>query len=72
MAGVTLAQAEAQLASYLAAETAVLSNQAYRIGERSLTRADLKDIREGISHWDSRVKELDGGGITVSHVTPVL
>lgn len=58
MAGITLQQAETQLAAYLAAETAVLSGQAYTIGGRSLTRANLVDIRAGIDAWDSRVKQL--------------
>jgi len=58
MAGITLAQAEAQLTAYLAAETAVLKGQSYTIGQRSLTRADLADIRAGIDAWDARVKQL--------------
>jgi hypothetical protein len=58
MAGITLAQAEAQLAAYLAAETAALSGQSYRIGERMLTRADLAEIRAGVEAWNSRVVSL--------------
>ncbi len=58
MAGITLAQAEAQLAAYLAAETAALSGQSYRIGDRMLTRADLADIRAGIDAWQARIVEL--------------
>ena len=59
MAGVTLDQAETQLADYLAAEQAVLSNQAYTIAGRSMTRANLKDIRDGIDYWDAKVKALN-------------
>jgi len=58
MAGITLAQAEAQLAAYLAAETAVLKSQRYELAGRMLTRADLKEIRSGIEAWDARVKNL--------------
>ncbi len=58
MAGITLQQAETQLAAYLAAETAVLSGQAYTIGGRSLTRANLADIRAGIETWNTRVVQL--------------
>ena len=46
MAGITLAQAEAQLALFLAAEAAVLNNQRYKIGDRELERADLAEIRD--------------------------
>lgn len=58
MAGLTLAQAETQLAAYLAAETAALGGQSYRIGDRMLTRADLVEIRNGIDVWQRRIVEL--------------
>lgn len=63
MAGITLAQAEAQLALYLAAEAAVLANQSYEIttpqGTRRLTRANLDEIQAGIKAWDERAKDLE-------------
>lgn len=58
MAGITLTQAQTQLDAYLAAETAVLSGQRYEIGGRMLQRADLAQIRDGITTWDARVKTL--------------
>lgn len=61
MAGITLAQAEAQLATYLAAETAVLAKQSYEIAGRKLEFADLEAIQSGISLWNSRVKALSAG-----------
>lgn len=66
MAGITLAQAEAQLASYLAAETAVLSGQKYKIDGREMQKADLEFIQRGIETWNNRVIRLSrGGGIRV-------
>jgi hypothetical protein len=76
MAGITLAQAEEQLTSWLAASTAVAQNQAYTIstdtGSRSLTRANAREIQSNIEFWDKQVKRLSRGGIrvrggTVSH-----
>jgi len=58
MAGITLAQAQAKLDEYLAAETAILSGQSYKIGERELRRADLAAIQAGIDTWNKRVTEL--------------
>lgn len=55
MAGITLAQAQTQLAAYLAAETAVLGGQRYEIAGRMLQRADLGEIRKGIDTWNARV-----------------
>lgn len=57
-AGITLAQAETQLALYLAAEEKVLAGQSYEIAGRRLTRADLATIQAGIVTWDTRVKQL--------------
>jgi hypothetical protein len=59
MAGITLAQAEAQLAMYLEAEAAVLAKQSYTINGRSLTKANLGEIQEGIRMWDQRAKALE-------------
>ena len=58
MAGLTLAQAEAQLAAYLAAETKVLAGQRVEIDGQSLTRAHLEFIQIGIDTWNKRVQEL--------------
>lgn len=57
-AGITLAQAQAQLALYLAAEEKVLAGQSYEIAGRRMTRADLETIQAGITAWDARVKQL--------------
>jgi hypothetical protein len=60
MAGITLAQAEAKLAEYLAAETKILRGQRVELDGKSLTRANLEQVQAGISAWDKRVKELAG------------
>jgi hypothetical protein len=62
MAGITLAQAQAQLDTWLAASTAVASSQSYEIpqggGQRKLTRADAAEIRQQVDFWDTKVKSL--------------
>lgn len=58
MAGITLAQAEAQLALWLTASEKVAAKQSYSIGGRSLTLADLSDIQQQIEYWDRQVKIL--------------
>ena len=40
---------------YVAAEKAVLRNQSYTLNGRSLTRADLPDIRAGRAEWEAKV-----------------
>lgn len=58
MAGITLAQAEAQLAAWLEADAAVARNQSYSIAGRSLTRADAGEITDKIKFWQGRVDRL--------------
>ena len=61
MAGITLSQAEAKLTTWLAAEDQVAAGQAYSIAGRSLSRADLKSIRETIDYWNKKVISLSRG-----------
>lgn len=56
--GITLTQAETQLAAYLAAETAVLTGQEYEIAGRRMKRANLAEIQSGIKLWNERVQAL--------------
>lgn len=60
MSGVTLAEAKANLAAWLAADKAIAEGgQSYSIGDRSLTRADAATIRESISYWQRAVNSLE-------------
>ena len=58
MSGITLEQAQAKLAQYLAAEEAVLTGQKYEISGRVLQRADLESIQKGVELWNDRVEKL--------------
>ena len=75
MAGIDLATAQAHLDSWLAAELAVASGQAYVIGNRQMRRADLPAIREEIDYWDSKVQQLSANngnrGIRIRGATPI-
>lgn len=71
MAGITQAQAQAQLDAYLAASLAVSKGQAYTIDGRSLSRANAAEIRAAIEFWDRQVKRLARGGIKIIGGTPV-
>jgi hypothetical protein len=73
MSGITLAQAEAQLAAYLAAETAILTGaQSYEVAGRSFRKADLAAVQAGVKLWQERVAQLaarvQGRGRAVSVV----
>ena len=70
MAGITLAQAEAKLAEYLAAETAVLAGQDVTIDGTRFTRADLAAVQKGVDVWNSRAIGLSRTGLVVREVIP--
>lgn len=72
MAGITLAQAEAQLAAWLDAGIKTAAGQSVTIGTKQVTRANAAEITNQINFWDGQVKRLSrGGGISVRGVTPV-
>jgi hypothetical protein len=71
MAGITLAQAEEQLAIWLDAMTAVANGQSITAGGRTYTQVDARAIRENITFWEQKVKRLSRGGFRVRGVTPV-
>lgn len=73
MAGITLAQAEAKLTTWLAAMDKIAEGQEYTIGSRTLKRANLKEVQEQITFWDGKVKELSRGstGMRIRGGTPV-
>jgi len=56
---VTLDRAKLHLEAWLDAELAVSQGQAYTIGSRSLTRANLSEIRKQIDYWKKNVDELE-------------
>lgn len=48
---------------YIAAEAAILGGQAYRWGDRQLTRADLAQVQAGRREWERKAAaEARGGG----------
>lgn len=55
----------ARLTQYIAAETAILTGgQSYKIGNRTLTRADLAEIQRVISKLLSAGATIDGAART--------
>jgi len=59
---ITLSIAQARLTAYLDAEAKVLGGQSYRIGERTLTRANLTEIRAGIDYWSAKIDTIEASG----------
>ena len=53
---------KSRLNMYLEAEEAVLLNQEYTIGTKSLKRADLSTIRAAIKDLEKQIESLEAGG----------
>lgn len=44
---------------WLLAESAVTTGQSYSIGTRSLTRANLTEIRKSVIYWKNEITKLE-------------
>ncbi len=63
------------LAAYIEAEKSVLDGQAYTMGGRSLSMANLAEIRQGRAQWEARVGAEKAraagvptlGGLNIAH-----
>jgi hypothetical protein len=56
--GLTLEVAQKHLEEWMEAELQVTTNQSYTLENRSLTRANLREIGQRISYWANKVEEL--------------
>lgn len=54
-----LAVAQKHLEAWLTAELEVTTHQSYTIGSRSLTKANLSEIRKQIAFWQNEVARLE-------------
>lgn len=64
-----------RLSIWLAAEEAIATGQRYQIEGRSLTRADLYDVRKELEYWAGKLAEAEneeqcGGYIRAYHIVP--
>ena len=56
---ITLERAKLHLEAWLDAELAISTGQSYTVGSRSLTRANLSEVRKQIEYWKNKVSELE-------------
>ncbi len=54
-----LTKAKERLNAYYEAELAILAGQEYKIGSRTLQRADLKEVRQAINALEKQVQILE-------------
>lgn len=57
--GITLEIAKKHLEAWLMAELEVTTHQSYTIGSRSLTKANLSEIRKQVEFWQNQVARLE-------------
>ena len=56
----TKEQAQQHLEAWLAADLALAAGKEYKLGSRSLTRANAAEVKERISYWQRVVNSLSG------------
>jgi hypothetical protein len=61
MATWTLEEAQKHLDAWLAAELALATSQSYKMGDVTLTRADLATVKDRIDFWRREVAALTAG-----------
>lgn len=72
MGWMTIDEARENLKIWLEAERAVATGQSYKIGTRSLTRANLDQIADRIAFWRGEIDKLESGrtGARVMRAVP--
>ncbi len=75
MAGITLEIARRHLEEWLEAELVLTTAQSYTLRNRTLTRANLTEVRNSIKFWNDKVNELEnikntGGRNRIRRVVP--
>lgn len=61
-----MSTATMMLGLYLDAEAKILAGQSVRFGERTLTRADLAEVRKGRAEWERKTITESSGGASHS------
>lgn len=61
-----------RLMQYYAAEEKILEGQSYSIGSRSLTRANLSEVRKMINELESKISALENRGTTKRKVARII
>jgi hypothetical protein len=56
---ITLERAKTHLEAWLNAELKVSNGQSYSIGSRSLTYANISEIRKQIEYWKNQIANLE-------------
>lgn len=61
MSAISLATAESRLVLWLDAEASIALGQSVQSEGRTLTRANLAEVRQQISYWEERVNRATRG-----------
>lgn len=72
MPWITIEEARENLTMWLDAERAISTSQSYKIGTRSLSRADLSLVASRIAFWRNEIEKLENGqrGLRVVRAVP--
>ncbi len=61
-----------RLRLYIDAETKILEGQSYSIGSRSLSRANLAEVRVAINELEGKIRALERHGTTKRKVARII
>jgi len=70
--GITLEKAQEMYQKYIDAEVLIISNQRYKIEDRELERAPLKEVLAAKLYWEKQCYKLSQGrGSNVVSINPI-
>ena len=66
-----LIEAQQHLQAWLDADMALATGKEFKIGSRSLSRADASEVKERIGYWQRQVNRLSGVSRRCRRVVPI-
>lgn len=67
--GITLTHAQTALEAWLSADLAISKGQSYTMNGRSITLANIKEVREQIGYWERRIQTLQNPQSTIAYAS---
>ena len=66
---ITLEQAQTALNGWVAADLAISKGQSYSMNGRTITLANIKEVREQIQYWERRINSIQNPNTSIAYAS---
>jgi len=66
---ITLEQAQTALNGWVSADLAISKGQSYSMNGRTITLANIKEVREQIQYWERRINALQNPNTSIAYAS---